>query len=238
MTTLTPLIRAMWTVSTNNPKTGPIPTQYVGATPLETALSCEGCSLFSGSKHAKRVPKGELGGCYAHLGNVSRAAIMVRGAAKRGKPMDLATVLQRTPRSARCGRFGAIGDPSRVARSGLYSDVDLLRSIDFKVLGYTHHWKGEPWNGRLKREILASCETWGQADDALSRGWKVAVAGPHEAPKGTRLTMCPQDKKPWLTCNACGLCDVPTLKRANIDGIILPAHGQGARRLPLAGWSN
>lgn len=215
-------VTAIWTVSTRNQKTGVIPTQYVGATRDETWASCEGCALRPDAD----------GGCYAWAGNSCRGANSVQKAYANGKPGDLATVLERTPRSAKCVRFGAIGDPSRVDRSALYADVELARSEGFKVLGYTHHWKQEPWNGRLKDTLLASCETLEQAEEARSKGWLVTVAGP-ESVDG--MVTCPHYKRPEIQCNRCGLCDVPTLKRTGYTGVVFPAHGGGAKRLPLAG---
>ena len=141
-------VEDMWTVSTSNEKTGCIPTQYVGRTREQTLVSCEGCSLAPGAN----------GGCYAWGGKVSRGANSVRRATDRGRPTDLATALERTPRSAKCVRFGAIGDPARVERSKVNADINLARSEGFKVIGYTHHWKQEPHNGRLKESFLASCD--------------------------------------------------------------------------------
>ena len=97
---------------------------------------------------------GANGGCYAWNGNMARAANSIRRAADRGKPIDLFTVLERTPRSSKCVRFGGIGDPGRVKRSKLNADIQLARIGGFKVLGYTHHWRDEPWNGRLKESFL------------------------------------------------------------------------------------
>jgi hypothetical protein len=210
-------------VSVGNEKTGVIPTQYVGRTKAETWKSCEGCALR---------PDGEGGGCYAWNGNVSRGANSVRKAADNGKAVDLASVLQRTPRSAKAVRLGAIGDPARVDRQALYADVALARSEGFKVLGYTHHWKGEPWNGKLKDTVLASCETESQAAEALKKGWMVALAGPESA---EGMVTCPHYARPEIQCNRCGLCDVPTLRRTGYKGVVFPAHGIGRKRLPLAG---
>jgi len=212
----------MWTVSVGNQKTGAIPTQYVGLTRAETWASCEGCSLR---------PDAE-GGCYAWAGNVSRGANSVRKAVAAGKPGDLTAVIARTPRSAKCVRFGAIGDPARVKRERLLADVDLARAEGFKVLGYTHHWKGEPITGVLRSTFLASCETAAQAEEAQARGWLVALAGPESA---AGMVTCPHYARPEIQCNRCGLCDVPTLRRTGFKGVVFPAHGHGAKRLPLAG---
>jgi hypothetical protein len=217
-----PVAAALWTVSVKNEKTGAIPTQYVGASKAETWASCEGCSL--------RPDAG--GGCYAWGGNVVRGAGSVQRAVANGKAHDLATVLERTPRGARCVRFGAIGDPARVDRAGFYADVKLARSEGFKVLGYTHFWLQEPHNGRLKENILASCETLEQAERALTKGWLVSVAGPESVPG---MVTCPNYARPEIQCNRCGLCDVPTLRKTGYKGVVFPAHGLARKRLPMAG---
>lgn len=219
-----PTVGQMWTVSVGNEKTGPIPTQYVGLTRDETWDSCEGCNL--------RPDKD--GGCYAWNGNSARGANSVRKATARGRAADLVSVLARTPRSAKAVRLGAIGDPSRVDRKTLYADVDHARAEGFKVLGYTHMWRREPHNGRLKREVLASCETLEQAEIALSKGWLVTVAGP-ESVEG--MVTCPHYARPEVQCNRCTLCDVPTLRRTGFKGVVFPAHGMQAKRLPMAGES-
>ena len=99
------------------------------------------------------------------------------------------------------------------------------------MLGYTHHWKSEPHNGRLKNSLLASCETLEQANEALSRGWLVTVAGP-ESVDG--MVTCPHYARPEIQCNRCGLCDVPTLRKSGYKGVVFPAHGISRKRLPLA----
>jgi len=211
----------MWTVSTGNEKTGVIPTQYVGATRDETWDSCKGCNL--------RPDAG--GGCYAWSGNSARGANSVRRAYANGKAVDLASVLQRTPRSSKCVRFGAIGDPSRVRRSKLNADIALARAEGFKVLGYTHMWTREPHNGRLRAAFLASCETLEQASDALARGWLVSVAGPESVPG---MVTCPHYARPEIQCNRCGMCDVSTLRKTGYTGVVFPAHGISRKRLPMA----
>ncbi|GAG37762.1 unnamed protein product, partial [marine sediment metagenome] len=188
MPTLLQTVEDMWTVSTDNQKTGDIPTQYVGRTREQTLTSCDGCSL---------APNAD-GGCYAWSGKVSRGAGSVRRATDRGRPADLGAALDRTPRSAKCVRFGAIGDPARVARCKTNADISYARSEGFRVLGYTHHWKSEPHNGRLKESFLASCETMAQAREALARGWLVSVAGPESVPG---MVTCPNYAKPEVQCN-------------------------------------
>ena len=214
-------VTSMWTVSTDNIKTGRIPTQYVGRTREETLASCLGCNLHPDAD----------GGCYAWTGNAIRGANSVRKAADRGRPFSLEAVLSRTPRSACAVRFGAIGDPARGYRGQLLADLALARSEGLKVLGYTHFWADEPVTGVLRRNFLASCETEAQVSEAHSRGWLVALAGPQSFPG---MLTCPNFKRPEIQCNRCGLCDIPTLRRTRHKGIVFPAHGGAAKRLPLA----
>ena len=214
-------ISDMWTVSSGNAKTGNIPTQYIGVTRDETWASCEGCSLRPDAN----------GGCYAWTGKVSRGANSVRKATARGRATSLEAALDRTPRSARAVRFGAIGDPARLKREKVLADIERARSAGLKVLAYTHHWREEPLTGGLKFEMLASCETAQQVEEAQAEGWLVALAGPLSAPG---MVTCPNYKRPEIQCNRCGLCDVPTLKRSKFKGVVFPAHGGGKKRLPMA----
>ena len=218
---MTNRIEAMWTVSTSNPKTGAMPTQYVGRTRDQTWASCEGCNLRPDAD----------GGCYAWNGNTSRAAGSVRRATNKGRPASLEAALARSPRSAKAVRLGAIGDPARVNRSELLRDIDYARSQGLKVLGYTHHWKSEPLTGALKHELLASCETLEQAQEALKRGWLVSVAGPQSV---EGMVTCPNFSRPEVQCNRCRLCDVSVLKKTRFKGVVFPAHGGSKKRLPMA----
>ncbi len=215
------LAQSFWTVSKDNEKTGVIPTQYIGATRDETWDTCEGCSLRPDAR----------GGCYAWTGKVSRGANSVRKAAARGKDYSIEAALSRAPRSAMVCRFGAIGDPARVDRAGLLRDIDTIRAESLKIVGYTHHWQEEPVTGLLRSVFLASCETLAQASEAKARGWLVAVAGPESLPG---MVTCPNYKRPEIQCNRCGLCSIESLRRTQFDGVVFPAHGGGANRLPLA----
>jgi hypothetical protein len=212
----------MWTVSVSNEKTGVIPTQYIGLTQDETLQSCRGCPLS---------PK-ESGGCYAWSGRACRGANSVRKATRRGRPARLIDAIARAPRAARIVRFGAIGDPARVHRHKLLADVETARAHDLGVVGYTHFWKDEPSTGVLRRIFLASCETLESVERAQKLGWLVSLAGPVSAPG---MVTCPNYRRPEIQCNRCGLCDVETLRRTNFSGVVFPAHGIGAKRLPLAG---
>ena len=215
-------ITALWTVSTGNTKTGPMPTQYVGATQEESWESCEGCALRPDA----------MGGCYAWGGNSKRGANSVRRAAlRRGRAATLAEVIERSPRSARRVRFGAIGDPSAINRAQLESDIAMARSQGFGVLGYTHFWRENP---ELRSDFLASVETIFDAVEAVSLGWRIAYAGSTEdvidrlRDEGVKAIVCPNYARPEITCNVCGLCDV---NKMTVDAIGFPAHGAGAQKL-------
>jgi hypothetical protein len=116
-------------------------------------------------------------------------------------------------------------------REKVLADIELARSNGFKVLAYTHHWREEPLTGGLKLDMLASCETATQADEAQAKGWLVSLAGPLSAPG---MVTCPNYARPEIQCNRCGLCDVPTMKKAGFKGVVFPAHGGGKKRLPMA----
>ena len=209
----------LWTISEGNTKTGPIPTQYIGESREETHASCKGCNLHPEAG----------GGCYAWSGNSQRALNSVQTS---GRDKTLPAVLSRAPRGARFARFGAIGDPARVERTSLLRDLASLNEAGIKPIGYTHHHRSEPRTGSLKGVFLASCDTMEQADSAIKAGWLVALAGPESAPGMVR---CRNYDRPEITCNTCGLCNVDTLRKTGFRGVVFPAHGQAAKRLPLAG---
>lgn len=212
-------MKGLWTISDGNTKTGPIPTQYVGETRDETRESCEGCNLHPSAN----------GGCYAWSG---RSQMSLGSVQKSGQDKSLEAVLSRAPRGARVARFGAIGDPARVERTEVLRDIASLNAAGLKVIGYTHMHKNEPRTGSLLKHFLASCDTMEQAQEALKRGWLVALAGPQKAPPG--MVVCRNSERPEITCNVCGLCNVDTLRKTGFVGVVFPAHGQAAKRLPLA----
>lgn len=226
-------VSSTWFVSRNNPKLGPgIPAQLVGETREELRASCLGCSL------APWEPaEGGGGSCYFHVGNGARAAGQVFKAVARGSTRGrgtLAEALAASPRSARFARFGAGGEPTQLRRELLLGELEQVKREGLAVVGYVHGAMREPQGGLLRREFLASAETEGQAVELLDRGWNVALAGPESAER-LGLRRCPQADKPWVTCNACLLCDQERLRRTRWRGIVFPAHGGGGGRLPLAG---
>lgn len=214
------MIRPSWRLS-SNPKLGKgVPTLYVGATLDEARDSCRGCPLAPASL-------GGGGGCYAHLG---RVAVVYR-APSPGAP-SLEALMPRVPRGVGIVRFGAIGDPSRLRRDVLLTELDTARANGLGVIGYTHFWAQEPTTGVLRRTFLASAETAEGAARAEALGWKVALAGPDRWPG---YLTCPATKRDDVTCQDCKLCTMPLLVKSRAKGIVFPAHGQGKRRLPLAG---
>lgn len=208
---------SLWTVSQANPKTGPVPVQYVGKTREETRASCDGCNL---------APWAD-GGCWYWGGNSRRAH---GGVIRSAKAKDLASVLERTPRAARVARFGGGGDPGRVELATTLTELDQVEAAGLRPIGYTHHWRERP---ALRAHFLASVETLADAAEAEEAGWAVALAGPTDPP--ATYARCVNERAPWITCNTCGLCNPQELARRGLRGVTFAAHGSGAKRLPLAG---
>ena len=196
-----PASAAMWTGTTTNTKTGDIPTLWVGSTRDESKASCKGCPMLDN-------------GCYAQSGTPAMGHSSMIRAAARGKKYTLRAALGTAKRSAKMARFGAIGDPGALPKSYLDKAINAVRSIGLDVIGYTHHWQTK---AHLAGVFMASCDTLAQADEALTKGWRVAVVlpwdhtGRFETPNGAKGIVCPamaaEEKGRTLTCNDCRLCD-------------------------------
>ena len=234
-------ISFLWQTRPTNAKTGVIPTAYVGHSYDDAKASCVGCAI-----RAK---------CYAYAGTPKMGMMsMVKAAA--GKPFSsaagtpavapggrysLSGALAARKSTARATRLGAIGDPSRVGKREFHSAVKTIRALGLRVLGYTHFWR-EYRNRGLRGSLMASCDTLGQADDALASGWRPAaitemkvycpdgsklplssIPKTFETPAGETLVTCPAQRKGHdrITCNECRLCDPshPFWARAKAIGV-------------------
>ena len=234
----------LWQSKPRNKKTGAIPTAYVGFSYDEALDSCSGCPLLSTHKGGT----GEKTRCYAHAGSVKMGMMSMTNAAT-GEPrksaegsdavlpggryslehaMDVARSDKRK-KKPRAARLGAIGDPSRVGKEEFHKTVKTIRGNGLSVLGYTHFHR-EYKNRGLKRDLMASCDTLAQADDAVSRGWVPAAILPADTQEtvvrsdaGNRMLICPAQRSKRVTCDDCRLCD-PSGKfwereRAKDDGV-------------------
>ena len=248
----------LWQSKPGNSKTGPIPTAYVGMSYDDALNSCRGCPLLS----HKSGGTGEKTRCYAHAGSVKMGmmamtkaatgehrncaegsdAVLPGGRYSLEHAMEVATSTTRK-KKPRAARLGAIGDPSRVGKGEFHRTVKTIRSHGLAVLGYTH-FHSEYRNRGLKRDLMASCETFAQADDAVSRGWVPTAILPADtegnvvrSDAGNRMLVCPAQRSERVTCNDCRLCDPSakfwkreTAKADGVRGIGFLDHGPDTRR--------
>jgi hypothetical protein len=223
----------LWVVA-NNRKTGPIPTAYVGPTVEAAEASCAGCPLRAGR-------------CYAWHG-ITFAIFSgqhVRRAAVTPQRFTLGAALRKAPR-ALAARIGAIGDPTRVAADVLRVSIAILRNAGMAVLAYTHFWR-ERANAQWSRDLMASCDSLGEADEALARGWRptVVLDARHEGatfrtPGGALGFVCPAQRRPGVvTCESCRMCDpqhpVWAAGKAQVVGFVEHGNHVEARGKELAG---
>jgi hypothetical protein len=192
----------LWVIA-NNRKTGAIPSAYVGDTVEGAWKSCEGCALRDDRT------------CYAWTGlnGMRFKGAVVPGAKKDPKRYTLSAVLARLKDVVYAARIGVLGDPSRARRSELRTAIAHLRRRGIAVLGYTHFWR-DPANQDLRGDLMASCDSPEQADEALALGWRPATVLPwwHVGPRfltpeGAPGVVCPAQTKEKVTCESCRMCD-------------------------------
>lgn len=211
-------VGGFWLGRTKNGKTDDVPTLWVGETRQESFDSCKGCSQL------------QTRSCYAQFGTPAMGHSSMVRAAARGKTYAFEAAMAARSVGAKMARFGAIGDPSRIAQSTLARWIYRVREEGLSVVGYTHHWR-EKRNGWLRDSFMASCDSIEEADEAFDKGWRPACVAPSDhaggvtTPKGRKLIVCPaiaaERKGRKVTCNACRLCDVEV---ASV-GVIFPDHG-------------
>ena len=232
-------MKMLWTARTNNIKTGDIPTAWIGTSKEESKKTCEGCpQLGTGNGDTK---------CYAWGGMVAVGLKAVQDGFKRGLDYSLSNALRRRNKNAKAVRIGSIGDPGAVRLREYLSSVRSIRRQNLSVLSYTHRWrklKASQW----KKNIMASCDTIKQVDEAIALGWRATVVLPWDfkgkrlvTPGGNTVIVCPaiytksiglSDDK-IVTCNSCRLCDA---SRSG-PSIGFPDHGPAVRskkkKLPI-----
>lgn len=214
----------VWAAQTSNEETGNVPTGTVGASELESWVSCQGC------------PRRDASSCYAWTGRIAEAA---RRSVWGGEKLDkrkygtLAWAIENGRRNATMVRLGAIGDPAILSVATRDSILGTLRKAKMALVTYTHFWKipgvAEVWRGYA----MASCESSAEVDRAVAEGWRAAVGVPKDFPRQARtpaghvVIVCPAQIRPGaVTCNTCRLCDAS--KRGPV--IAFRHHGSGATR--------
>jgi hypothetical protein len=210
-----------------NRKTGPVIQQYVGTTQEQSRASCNGCALLKSRE------------CYAQFGTPAMGfASMVR-ALKGGKTYTLPAALKASKGRAKYVRLGALGDPSAV--TGIQRHVARIRKAGLGILAYTHFWASR--GSHLIGQMMASCDDWAQAGQAIRAGWRATLhvkkewfrdnpqQGTH---KGVKYTLCPAQRPNPVQCTDCGLCDAT---RGAVPLILFTEHGPMDRSgLRLAAW--
>jgi hypothetical protein len=231
--------QAYWTATSDNPKTGNIPQQWIGRDPAETLATCEGCPLL----RMPGAPALDGPECYAHRGTAKLAVGSVRRRAAR-KPhlYTLKHALSRRISSARAVRFAAIGCVCGTKHT-LRADLDAVHAAGLAALAYCHHTAQHP---NLAGLVSASTDTVEEARAALGAGFlKVTLVVPQDTTRsdvrqlgkelGVRTVICPADASSVkvdrrtdyrTTCNECRLCDGSVGPRTLI---LFPEKGQAPR---------
>ena len=227
-------VQGLWHYSEKNPKTGPAPTLWVGATREESHESCAGCAL-----HKDYAPDGK-GRCYAQMGRLAFThSSMIKAHERDPGRYSFERAMNRRTVRDRIVRFGAIGDPSAIDHDTLRRWIDYIldQPQGLSVIGYTHHWR-KPENQWLRDYFMASCESTAQADEAIAMGWRPAIVADQDwngldvrASDDSPYMLCPSvasTRKEGLriTCGDCRLCDV----KRNRQVIVFPDHGPARRR--------
>jgi len=118
--------------------------------------------------------------------------------------------------------------------------LDLLKSIaqkrpDLKHILYTHYWR-EVTPDQFAWPVNASCETEGEIQEALDRGFEAVVTVGHPTDPlvgkvigGKKVIICPEETHENVTCASCKLC---ARNRKSIVAFV--AHGAGQRKVRAA----
>jgi hypothetical protein len=185
----------LYTASSDNVKTGPIPQQYIGNTVEQSIESCKGCVLLKDKT------------CYAQHGTVKWFGF--NHILNSGKDYSLYTALKNRNPLAKYARFGTLGDSSAIPKGIFLKHFETVRISGLKILNYTHFWKTR--GKHLINTALASCDKWEQTVEAADLGWRTSLwvdklTATHGKYKGLRWFQCPFQTHA-IKCNDCGLCD-------------------------------
>jgi len=215
-----------------NPKTGDVPTVWVGRSLSESRETCEGCLLLAS------------GDCYAQYGAAAFAINSIRRAAARAKSWRKYTIQRalrdRAP-SARFVRFSALGDIARASPSQVLEALNATRQAGLAVVGYTHFWR-EKTAAYLRGSLMASVSGENAARRANAAGWRAAIflpagtTGTIRDPDGSIFAIeCPaiaaKRHGKSYTCNDCAASRRGALCDASIDAanVYFADHGPSTR---------
>lgn len=102
--------------------------------------------------------------------------------------------------------------------------------------GYTHGWRNTARASWGKVSILASCETTGQAHEAIARGYAAAiVVQEYRSEKtyqhdGLNVIPCPEMTGRTEDCTSCRLCWNDRYLRESKSVVAFRVHGSGTRK--------
>lgn len=227
--------------SSQNRKTGRMPSQFIGSSREESEATCRTCPLWKENT------------CYAQDGSPQLGHGALLRVVRRGEDRTLETALENRRVNAKYARFGSIGDPGSIAPDVYQKHEQMCRDEGLGVLSYTHQWFLEHAQ-HLKGHALASCDNMKDVQDATTQGWRTAIHVDanaavfngktiEEAPQGTikrepirgadgrfksnsiKYFLCPAQREgSKATCNTCGLCD--GTKETKYNTIVFIEHGQ------------
>jgi hypothetical protein len=210
-----------------NHKTGPLPTQWIGDTREQSEETCRICPLW------------ERNVCYSQDGSPRLGHASLLRKVRVGEDRSVQYAVDNAQRNAKYVRFGAIGDPGSINEDVYKDHENRFREAGFGVISYTHQWYLDHAQF-LKDTALASADTMKDVHDAHKAGWRVAVHVDEKdlvfngktivdspqgvLPDGTKYFLCPaQRTNNKVTCNTCGLCDHK--KPTKYDCIVFVEHG-------------
>lgn len=226
--------KIFYTARSHNKKTGDIPTQWIGGDLGETKKTCSGCALLDKICYSINGTPGYFG-----------FPAILRAAKKGFKKYTIMEALQGRNNHANFVRFGAIGDPSAIAKKLYTYHYNMIKKAGLQIISYTHF----PWSrgSHLKGKALASCDTVDGAKLAVDAGWRTTVHLDNIEPLQGKVdgkysyTVCPAQRGyktlgkrnnqrinpaynkryEGITCNDCGLC-VP--ERKGLDIVVFLNH--------------
>lgn len=181
-------------------------------------------------------------GCYAQVGYVGMYMMKLEARFEGVSAYDL---VRKEAREIAAFGPKAKGKPLRLHVSGdarTTKSAILLRDAakkwDGKVFTYTHAWRTVPRKAWGKVSVLASCESTGEAKEAMKRGYAPSLTVAfHPGEKaymqdGVKIIPCPQQTRE-VTCDKCRLCMNDTMLRAQNAVISFAVHGVRKKRALL-----
>ncbi len=128
-------------------------------------------------------------------------------------------------------RFGTYGDPAMVP----YEVLAPIAKAAHRHTGYTHQWKTDFVDSRLKEICMASVDSQEEYVAATRNNWRTfLVTADVNLP--TDVINCPASIEAGhrTTCEKCGLCNGKVAHNDKRKNIFIRPHGRGRKRLTAA----